>query len=197
VAIRAELLERLVGLAGERLYGDGKVLDVGCGGGWLLDRLTRRGVAQGRLHGVDLIEARVDVARRRLPEADIRNADARALPFPDSEFEVVTLLTCLSSMPDRGSVARALAEATRVLAPDGLLLCYEPRVANPFNPATLHISSSVLRSALGPETASCRLTAFPPLARRLGPLTTRLYPVVARTAPTHTLAAWASTSNAP
>ena len=190
VAIRSELLARVLELAAGQLGGDGKILDVGCGGGWLLERLSEHGVEQRRLHGVDLLQARVDVARRRLPEADIRHADVRSLPFSDSEYGLVTILTCLSSMPDGESVLRALAEATRVLAPDGLLLCYEPRIGNPFNRATVRVSRGLLRNALGPESASCRLTAFPPVARRLGPLTPRLYPPLARIAPTHALSGW-------
>jgi ubiquinone/menaquinone biosynthesis C-methylase UbiE len=191
MAIRAELLERIVEFAGARLNGDGKILDVGCGGGWLLEQLTGRGVEPRRLHGVDLLEARVSAARRRLPGADIRLADAGSLPYPDGEFELVTLLTCLSSTPDRDAVGRALAEADRVLAPGGLLLCYEPRIGNPFNRATLRVSPRMLKSALGLESASRRLTAFPPLARRLGPLTPSLYPWLSRVAPTHKLHAWA------
>jgi len=190
VAIRAELLNRVVELAGKRLEGDGQILDVGCGGGWLLDQLTLHGVEPRRLHGVDLLETRVSAARRRLPEGDIRLAGADSIPFPDGEFELVTLLTCLSSMPDRNAIDRALAEADRVLAPGGLLLCYEPRIGNPFNRATLWVSPHILRKALGPEKASRRLTAFPPLARHLGRLTPQLYPWLARAAPTHKLRAW-------
>lgn len=191
VAIRAELLAAVLELTADSLRGSGKALDIGCGGGWLLERLSERGIDQRRLHGVDLLEDRVGVAQRRLPAADIRRADARKLPHAAGEFEVVTLLTCLSSLPDRRSVDDALTEAKRVLAPGGLLLCYEPRIANPFNPATQRISLSLLRRSLGPEQSSRRLTGFPPLARRLGPLTPRLYPILARTASTHRLMAWA------
>jgi SAM-dependent methyltransferase len=190
LAIRAELLASVIELAGDRLDGNGPILDVGCGGGWLLERLARRGVAPGRLHGVDMLEARVSAARRRLPDADVRKADARDLPFSDDEFGLVTILTCLSSMPDRESVRLALAESARVLAPGGLLICYEPRLPNPFNRTTVHVSRYLLRSALGPETASKRLTGFPPLARRLGPLTPYLYPLLSRIAATHQLKDW-------
>lgn len=190
VAIRSELLAHILDLAAVPLEGDGKILDVGCGGGWLLDELTRRGVSPERLHGIDLLEARVEVAQRRLPRADVRLADARDLPFAAGEFQLVTLLTCLSSMPDRESIRRALGEATRVLCPDGLLLCYEPRLPNPFNRATLGVSPRLMRSVLGPETASRRLTGFPPVARRLARLTPHVYPLVARVAPTHVLACW-------
>jgi ubiquinone/menaquinone biosynthesis C-methylase UbiE len=191
-AIRAELLAGVVELAAERLDGCGAILDIGCGGGWLLEQLGRRGVEPQRLHGVDLIASRAQAARRRLPEADIRLADARKLPYPDAEFELITLLTCLSSMPDRHAVRRALAEADRVLAPGGLLLAYEPRLANPFNRATVAVPRRLLRETLSRERESRSLTGLPPLARRLGSATPYLYPTLARALPTHRLTAWSS-----
>lgn len=196
IAIRAELLGAVRELAAAPLRGEGGILDVGCGGGWLLERLAAgdadrpREVAEERLHGVDALEPRVEVARRRLPGATIRHADARRLPYPDDEFALLTLLTCLSSLSDREAATETLAEARRVLAPSGLLLVYEPRLPNPLNRATLHVPRRLLRDALGREQASRRLTGFPPLARRLDRFTPRLYPALSRVAATHRLAAW-------
>jgi ubiquinone/menaquinone biosynthesis C-methylase UbiE len=176
-------------LAAEPLEGEGAILDVGCGGGWLLAELAGAGVDPGRLLGVDLIPERVAAARERVPRADLRRADARELPFEDGAFSLVTLLSCLSSMPERGDVDRALAEVSRVSAPGGLVLCYEPWLANPLNPATSRVAGRTLERSLGPASASPRLTGFPPLARRLGRFAPRLYPTLARHAPTHRLTA--------
>lgn len=194
IAIRTGLLESILELASENLNRDGKILDVGCGGGWLLNQLAQRGVQQQRLHGIDLIEARVAAARSCLPDADIRIADARRLPYPDREFDLVALLTCLSSMPNRNSIDLALDEANRVLAPNGLLLCYEPRFANPLNRGTLHLPQRMLRKLSGPPSDSRLLTGFPPIARRLRSATPRVYPWLAWVAPTHRLTAWTSTT---
>lgn len=188
-AIRGELLEAVLELAAAPLRGDGAMLDVGCGTGWLLAELAARGVDPGRLHGVDLLEARVEAAGRRLPGAKVEQADARALPFPDECFELVVLATALSSMPNGEAVADALAEAARVVSPTGLVLCYEPRFPNPLNRATRRVGGPELTAALGPPVASRSLTGLPPLARRLGGATGRLYPPLARVAPTHRLTA--------
>lgn len=188
-AIRAELLERFQGEAGDRLA-VGQLLDIGCGAGWLLVELAGSGVAPERLHGVELIESRIAAARRALPRADVRRADARHLPFESGAFDVVTMFTVLSSLPDAGSVQTAVGEARRVLAPGGVLLVYEPRRPNPLNKATRLISARDLDRALGPRWSETPLTVFPPLARRLGEFAGRLYPKLARVRPllTHRLA---------
>jgi SAM-dependent methyltransferase len=189
VAIRAELLGAVLELAAAPLRDGGPVLDVGCGSGWLLAELAARGVEPARLHGVDLIERRVAAAARRVPGATLERADARALPFPAGRFELVVLLTALSSMPSAESVARALEEAARVVSPTGLVLCYEPRLPNPLNRSTRTVGPGELSAALGPPVASRSLTGLPPLARRLGGAADRLYPLLARLAPTHRLTA--------
>jgi SAM-dependent methyltransferase len=187
VAIRRELLDAVLELAAAPLRDGGLVLDVGCGSGWLLGELPARGVDSGRLHGVDLIERRVKAAARRAPGATVERADARALPFPDRSFQLVLMLTALSSMPSETAVAGALAEAARVVSASGLVLCYEPRVSNPLNRSTRLVATPELTASLGPPVASRRLTGLPPLARRLGRATGRLYPLLAEIAPTHQL----------
>jgi ubiquinone/menaquinone biosynthesis C-methylase UbiE len=183
-AIRAELLAAVLDLAGKRLEGRGHVLDVGCGTGWLLGELARI-VEPKRTHGVDLIGERIEATRARVPGADVRLADARDLPFEDGRFELVTLVTALSSMPGDDSIARALDEAARVTSPKGIVLCYEPRLPNPLNRSTVRISAETLEESLGAASSTRALTGFPPISRRLGPLTDRLYPVFASLVPTH------------
>jgi SAM-dependent methyltransferase len=190
-AMRKELLRHLWERAGRQLS-EGSVLDVGCGNGWLLrDLLERRGGGQ-RLHGVDLLSGRVAEARRSLPGVSIEIADARALPYPEGSFEAVLMITLLSSLPDSASVARAVSEGLRVLTPGGILLCYEPRVPNPFNRFTRFISRRELERAAGANGNAAEIravTVLPPLARRLGDRAERLYPRLARLPPllTHRL----------
>jgi ubiquinone/menaquinone biosynthesis C-methylase UbiE len=88
----------------------GRVLDVGCGDGRFL---PARGV------GLDVDPERLRSARERSPF--VVRADAQALPFPDRTFDTVYALRALN---DIGEVDRALAEAARVLRPDGRLLVY-------------------------------------------------------------------------
>lgn len=190
-AIRAELLDAVLTVAAEPLAAGAAVLDVGCGGGWLLAALAAGGVDAERLHGIDLIGERVAAAGQRVPGADVRLADARALPFGEPSFGLVTMLTTLSSLPGEDEVRETLIEARRILAPGGTVLVYEPRLGNPFNRATNRVSLATLESCLGPADRRRALTGFPPLARRLGPLAERLYPALSTLASTHRLTAHA------
>src|SRR5215218_6401858 len=54
------------------------VLDIGCGVGALLRMAAARGA---RAFGLDASQALLDIARRRVPEADLRVGDMEALPY--------------------------------------------------------------------------------------------------------------------
>lgn len=187
-AIRAELRKRVIELASAELTGEGGILDVGCGGGYWLRELSTAGVSGSRLHGVDLIEDRIERARSSLPEADLRVADARRLPFPDASFRLVLMFTVLSSLPDQDAAREACEESLRVLEPNGRMLVYEPRIPNPLNRSNRLISAKLIDRAASRDTqiSSISLTVFPPLARRLGRMTALLYPRLSTLPPLHT-----------
>jgi SAM-dependent methyltransferase len=175
-AIRAELVAQLRHTLGRRLApGGGEILDVGCGTGWWLAELAAGGVDATRLRGVEALADRVAAARGRVPGATIELGDARALPLPDGAVSAVTLLTVLSSLADSTDVACALREARRVVAPGGIVVVWEPRIATPGNRATLLVRRRQVEAVLG-ATEIRTLTVLPPLARR----TARIYPWLAR-----------------
>jgi ubiquinone/menaquinone biosynthesis C-methylase UbiE len=96
-----------------------RLLDVGCGTGALLHRLSRQHPA-AQLTGVDPVPEMLAVARRRLPpEVLLREGWAERLPFDDGQFDVV--LSCNVFHYVRQPVA-ALREMSRVLSPGGRLL---------------------------------------------------------------------------
>ncbi len=94
-----------------------RVLEIGVGMGADFLRWVRAGA---HATGLDLTERAVTLTRQRLEAeglvADVRVADAEALPFPDGQFDIVYSWGVLHHTPDPG---RALAEAARVLAPGG------------------------------------------------------------------------------
>jgi SAM-dependent methyltransferase len=84
------------------------VLDIGCGVGTFLCLVDERG---GRPYGIDASEALLEVARSRLPGADLRQGDMEALPFDDDSFDLVTGFTSFFFAND---MVTALSEAGRV-----------------------------------------------------------------------------------
>lgn len=92
------------------LYGP-RVLEVACGPGYLLARITAAGHTAV---GLDRSPQMVRRARRRAPAV---LGDARQLPFPDGSFNTVVMTFSGLTIDER-----VLAEAWRVLAPGGRLV---------------------------------------------------------------------------
>ncbi|MHB8656836.1 MAG: class I SAM-dependent methyltransferase [Solirubrobacteraceae bacterium] len=180
MAIRRELAEAVFQVAGEQLRSARRVLDAGCGGGWWLSYLSGDPSIRAQLHGVDLLDERVEAARQRVPDAQVLRGDLRKLPYEDKSMDAVFLFTALSSLFSREDCLLALFEAKRVLGPGGLVVVWEPRVPNPLNSNTLLVRRTLLRRAFGTELRVRSLTLAPPLARRLGRRTETLYPALAR-----------------
>jgi SAM-dependent methyltransferase len=93
--------------------GPGRVLDLGCGVGHSYDRLAPRETV-----GVDVDAAALAGQRRPTVVADMRE-----LPFPDASFASVLSVQSSEHVPDP---AGAVAEAARVLEPDGTAVFVTP-----------------------------------------------------------------------
>ena len=116
-----DLVDLVRAIAREREDGGGRalrILDVGCGTGAHLDALGEIGDAVG----VDASPAMVARARDAHPCADVRVADACALPF-EGVFDVAFSNAVFHWIPDQdallASVARALADGGVLVAEMG------------------------------------------------------------------------------
>lgn len=120
--LRAEARHRNPWIASEldRAFGGAKVrvLDLGCGAGFLSNYLAVQGHA---VTGVDMTDENLTVARANdvTRAARYERGDACALPFAPGSFDVVCAMDLLEHVEDP---ARVIAEASRVLAPGGLFL---------------------------------------------------------------------------
>src|ERR1700721_1175567 len=90
-----------------------RLLDVGCGSGLTLVLAKARGA---RPSGLDISPGLLDVARDRLPDADLRAGDMEFLPFGDAAFDAVT---GVNAFQFAGDPRNALREAARVTRPGG------------------------------------------------------------------------------
>ncbi len=106
--------------------GPARLLDVGCGTGWYLQHLSPW---CAEAVGVDLSQGMLAQARRRLPEAELVQADARDLPFGEGRFDLVLSTRVLSHI---AGPEAALAEARRVLRPGGLVVVSDVDAAHPY-----------------------------------------------------------------
>jgi len=96
-----------------------RVLDLGCGFGHDLGRFLERGLDT---IGVDLSQGMLALARRRLPEAELRHMDMRYLDLEPGSFGGVWAAHCLYHIP-RGDIDKVIEGVKRVLVPGGAFLC--------------------------------------------------------------------------
>jgi len=112
------------------LLPDDRVLEVGFGSGYLLEKILSAGTCS-HVAGVDLSAEMVRLAGRRLGKfirdgkARVREGSIEALPFGDGEF---TKLCTVNTVYFWREPAAALSECRRVLREGGLLvLCFNAR----------------------------------------------------------------------
>ncbi len=106
-----------------------RVLDVGCGTGFLSVQLADLGCT---VTGIDLAPDMLSRAREKAAAAgvavDFRPGDAEAPPFPDASFDLIVCRHVVWTLPDP---AAAFGEWHRLLVPEGRVMpvegCWTPR----------------------------------------------------------------------
>ncbi|MEP7200650.1 MAG: class I SAM-dependent methyltransferase [Chloroflexota bacterium] len=118
------------------LRGDERVLDVGCGRGLLLLGAAKR-LTTGKAVGVDIwrnedqSDNRADAtwanarAEGVADRVEIKDGDARDLPFADNSFDVIVSSLALHNIPDAGGRAQAIREIARVLKSGGRVAIFD------------------------------------------------------------------------
>jgi ubiquinone/menaquinone biosynthesis C-methylase UbiE len=134
----APSLDRLMALADRYVFADSRTWVCSRAAGATLEVAVGTGLnlpfypAGVRLTGIDFSPGMLAIARQRAGqlgrEADLREADALALPFPDGAFDTVVGTYALCAISDDRA---AIAEMSRVLRPGGLLLLADHVEASP------------------------------------------------------------------
>lgn len=98
-------------------YNGQKVLEVGCGPGWFSVQYAKAGA---KLTSIDLTPRAVEITKAHLHyrgvSANVLEANAETLPFPDEDFDFVLSAGVLHHTPD---TPRAIKECWRVLKRGG------------------------------------------------------------------------------
>jgi demethylmenaquinone methyltransferase/2-methoxy-6-polyprenyl-1,4-benzoquinol methylase len=119
------------------LHEGDQVLDIAGGTGDLALAFAKKVGTSGRVVHTDINEAMLRTGRDRLVNAGVvlptAVCDAEKLPFPDQQFDLVSVAFGLRNMTHKDV---ALAEMSRVLKPGGRLLVLEfSKVAQPLEKA--------------------------------------------------------------
>jgi ubiquinone/menaquinone biosynthesis C-methylase UbiE len=102
----------------EYLSGNEQILDIACGTGEL-EKLLLNSYPQLQIIGVDISENMLEMARSKLPNLEFIKAEAIALPFDTSSFDLAITASAFHYF-DRPDLA--LTEIHRVLKPNGKLI---------------------------------------------------------------------------
>ncbi len=116
-----EIADRTADLALASLPTPRRILDVGCGTGYLLRRLAARAPEALELVGIDAASSMIEVAEDLADDDRLRFSTgvAERLPYADEAFDLVVSTTSFDHWSDQQA---GLLECARVLAPDGRLV---------------------------------------------------------------------------
>jgi SAM-dependent methyltransferase len=120
------------------------VLDIGCGVGAFLRLVADRGA---RAYGLEASDALLDLARERVPDADLRVGDMEALPYDDHTFDLVTGFNSFFFAND---IVTALREAGRVAKPGSSVVI---QVWGPHERNEMEAMKELLRPYMPPRPA--------------------------------------------
>jgi len=102
-----------------------RILDVACGTGdmirCMMKRLEKRGVP-ARFYGLDCSERMLEIAKKKVPFAELKVGNAEDIPFPEGSFDLVSVAFGLRNFSER---EKTISEIHRVLKQGGILLLLE------------------------------------------------------------------------
>ncbi|MFB6356658.1 MAG: methyltransferase domain-containing protein [bacterium] len=86
-------------------FSPGRWLDMGCGGGWLMESLIEQWQPREAV-GLDISAKRLQEALNRNPDAHFVRAPVEGVPYPDDRFDLVTALDVIEHIPEPEAILR-------------------------------------------------------------------------------------------
>jgi ubiquinone/menaquinone biosynthesis C-methylase UbiE len=159
---RDQVFTRLAALSGAR-PGD-RVLDLGCGTGYLTQRMTAVVTPGGTALGIDPSDQVIEHARRLAadrPGCTFERGIAERLEAPDASFDVVVSSLMVHHLPAPVR-PQALTEMYRVCRPGGRLMVAD------FRPPKSRIGRHLVGAATGPAMENNPIDLLETLVRDAG-----------------------------
>ena len=159
-----------------------RILEIGCGTGYLLRAFLQWGALPDNVFGIDLLQERIDQARKLCPYGvRLECGNAAALDFPDASFDLVMQSVVFSSILDPEMRQQIAGEMLRVLRPGSFALWYDFFVDNPRNPDVRGVRRSEIRKLFpGCQIHVRRITLAPPIGRLVGQYSPFVYMLLSR-----------------
>jgi SAM-dependent methyltransferase len=168
--VRGEVFERVVarlpgtGPAGAEGWRDARVLDIGSGTGFYVDRWIRLGA---RVTGLDLTEVAVDALARAYPGARFVRADIGGplgeVPLPPRTFDAVSAFDVLFHIVDDAAYARSFVNIAALLKPGGWFLWSDNFLRHPTERVPHQVSRSLEESRRCVEAAGFEVVERVPM----------------------------------
>ncbi len=102
------------------------VLDIGCGTGTILQRLSEQYSFHG--FGIDIEEKMLEQARLKCPDMQILQCSCDDTPFEDGQFDVLIACMAYHHFPNKDSFSK---ECARLLKKGGKLYIADPKLPMP------------------------------------------------------------------
>ncbi|GJL79621.1 MAG: hypothetical protein NPINA01_26100 [Nitrospinaceae bacterium] len=102
----------------------GRLLDIGCGGGFFLKAAQERGWDP---HGIDIVPDFVKFARNELQLKNIHCGSLEESQYEDRFFDVIVLWDLIEHLPHPASFLKTI---NQIMRPDGLLVIWTPNAKN-------------------------------------------------------------------